>query len=100
MYKHYPIRILLISLCLSLTACSFFLPDEEPIVFKASAPVTPVFNQAPALPANPDECKLKCANKAGLKKKLCQKKCQLAIKKEAAKAEASSSAPSLAPVTP
>ena len=100
MYKHNPIRILLISLCLSLTGCSFFIPDEEPIVFKASAPVTPVFNQAPALPVTPDECKLKCANKAGLKKKLCQKKCQFAIKQDAAKSESSSPAPNLAPVNP
>ena len=75
------------------------MPDEEPVVFKASAPAVAVINQAPALPASPDECQLKCANKSGLKKKLCLKKCQLAIKQDASK-ETSPQTPSLAPSNP
>ena len=99
MHKHFHSWILLISICLSVTGCSFFMSDEEPIAFKASAPAVAVTDHALALPASPDKCQLNCANKSGLKKKFCLKKCQLAIKKDAIK-EASPQTPSLAPSDP
>lgn len=96
MHKHSPSWILLISLYVTLTGCSFFTPDEDPIFFKASVPDKPLINQAPSQ----DDCQLKCGSKSGLKKKLCLKKCQLAAKKNASTQDSSPQSPSSTPTQP